>query len=104
MSPQVILPFAGLAVLIILIPFAVYQRRLASANPRTTPVGLASNETIPRSRGPAFAVAHTPSGRNSLTTGQVALGVFLGMWMFVISSAILTFGLIVAVGNSVGGR
>lgn len=104
MSPQVVLPIAGLALLIILIPFAVYQRHMASADPRTTPVGMAINEAIPRSPGPAFTVAHAPSVRNSLTTGQVALGVFLGLWMFAISSAILTFGLMVAIGNSLGGR
>lgn len=104
MSPQVVLPIAGLALLIILIPFAVHQRRMASADPRTTPVGMAINEAIPRSPGPAFTVAHAPSARTSLTTGQVALGVFLGLWMFAISSVILTFGLMVAIGNSLGGR
>ena len=104
MSPQVVLPIAGLALLIILIPVAVHQRRMASGDPRTTPVGMATNDALPRSPGPAFTVAHSPSARNSLTTSQIALGVFLGMWMFAISSAILTLGLMVAVGNSLGGR
>ncbi len=102
MSPHIIGLIAGL-LLMVLIPVAVYQRR-AAVDPPTTTTERAGNEGAPRAPRPAITPTYTPNARNSLTTGQVALGVFLGLWMFAISGAILTLALMAALSNSITGQ
>jgi|JI10StandDraft_1071094.scaffolds.fasta_scaffold122631_4 hypothetical protein len=104
MSPQVIVSFIGLALLMVLIPVAVHQRRLASGDSRSPSPEVAVIDSTMRGAGPNFAAAHVPSARGSLSVGQIAWGVFLGLWMFTISVGILAFGFMITVANSLGRR
>lgn len=98
MRIQVLVTVIGVAFLLVLVPVAIFQRRVAAAGPQLP----ARPAPIPESFGPGNLAPPTyiaaPIAR-SLTTAQVALGVFLGLWMFALSCAAVTFGLMAAAGQ-----
>jgi hypothetical protein len=77
MSPSVIAGLIGLALLAILAPIAIRDRRIQA------------NDAVPLPQDP---ITHTTQPRfvRPMRTGDVALAVFLGLWLFVLSIAIPT--------------
>jgi hypothetical protein len=91
MSPIVLTALIGGALLVILTPLAIRQRRGSSAVASPLqPEASAAMSTWAAPPPPMPA----PTGKattRSLTSGQIALGVFLGLWMFVVSVGVPTF-------------
>ncbi|HAM23837.1 MAG TPA: hypothetical protein DCQ04_16540 [Actinobacteria bacterium] len=104
MSPAVVVSAIGLALLMVLVPMAVHQRRLAAGGSRLAAPDPALNDGAVLSYTPTFSTGHTPSASAPFSVGQVAVGVFLGLWMFTITAGILAVGIMVAVTRSNGWR
>ncbi len=101
MSPLIVIALTGVAALAILIPLAVVQRR-ATARTAFADTGAEATALPPPPGVPLGRPKPVAAARSSITTGQIALGVFIGLWCFTISAALIGFALIVAAREALG--
>jgi len=92
----------GLALLAVLVPVAVHQRRSVATG--TGPNPVAATTQMPATAR-ELPMSYTTAPRAQPTSvARIAVGVFLGMWMFAISAALIGGLIMLATFKSLAGR
>lgn len=102
MPAPLLIAFIGVALLAVLVPVAIHQRRALAPTVVTDAVTTAVQvPTVARD----LPMPYSPATRQQpISVARIAVGVFLGMWMFTITAAIIGGLLMLSTLKSLGGR
>ena len=102
MPAPLLIALIGVALLAVLVPLAIHQRRSLESTGTLDP-GAATTQMPTTSR--ELPTPYTTSARSQpVSVARIAFGVFLGMWMFTITAAAIGALIMRAAFHNLNGR